>query len=489
MPTKAKMDSQDERDDDIVSLDEEEDDEDVPDVATCQRLVEEFASVTGTDEALAQFYLQDRKWDLERSVNAYFETKNGGGGIRVIKDGEEPELLVTFDSKMVSLLESSSGRVSTDAPESFKLITWNLDGLDSKHLKKRTKAVANIIESEKPDIVFLQELVPITFSYLENALPQYVFVAGGTDNYFCATALLRTTVYFDGHTILNFKGTRMGRNLLCVEAHIGDIKLNLLNTHLESTAEFAEERMEQLKVAFKYLTAKKMSRTTSILAGDLNIRDKEVIQVGIPSGVFDLWEACGRRPEVRYTWDTMRNTNKEIGGRYKPRMRFDRVYMCQPSDPIVTPKHFGLVGIQKVAGLQSFPSDHWGIVTYYEAIKGKTNRGSTSSQSTATESSHNTDGNLRKGSSSGGNLRTATANQSTDKTASSLQVAKEVREAWAKRYATNKKPEASSKPTSKSQENVEDVDCSIEEVTILPSNNEDDEPTNKKNRYSLVELE
>lgn len=40
-------------------------DEDVPEVEVCQKLVEEFAQITGTDEACAQFYLQDRKWDLE----------------------------------------------------------------------------------------------------------------------------------------------------------------------------------------------------------------------------------------------------------------------------------------------------------------------------------------------------------------------------------------------------------------------------------------
>lgn len=41
------------------------DDEDIPDVTICQERVEKFAEITGTDEACAQFYLQDRKWDLE----------------------------------------------------------------------------------------------------------------------------------------------------------------------------------------------------------------------------------------------------------------------------------------------------------------------------------------------------------------------------------------------------------------------------------------
>ncbi|KFM83516.1 hypothetical protein X975_16956, partial [Stegodyphus mimosarum] len=48
---------------------DESDNEDIPEVAECERLVQEFAKVTGTDTACAQFYLQDRKWNLD--VNMY----------------------------------------------------------------------------------------------------------------------------------------------------------------------------------------------------------------------------------------------------------------------------------------------------------------------------------------------------------------------------------------------------------------------------------
>ena len=40
-------------------------DEDIPDVKTCDERCQLFAQITGTDTALAMFYLQDRKWDLE----------------------------------------------------------------------------------------------------------------------------------------------------------------------------------------------------------------------------------------------------------------------------------------------------------------------------------------------------------------------------------------------------------------------------------------
>ena len=53
------------------------------------------------------------------------------------------------------------------------------------------------------------------------------------------------------------------------------MKLCLFNTHLESTAAHASQRIDQLNLAFKHLTSAPAD-TTCILAGDLNIRDKEV---------------------------------------------------------------------------------------------------------------------------------------------------------------------------------------------------------------------
>ena len=39
----------------------------------------------------------------------------------------------------------------------------------------------------------------------------------------------------------------MGRHVLAAQAHCGRVKLDLFNTHLESTKEHAEERGRQLK--------------------------------------------------------------------------------------------------------------------------------------------------------------------------------------------------------------------------------------------------
>jgi len=44
---------------------EEEENEDQPNGAECLKRCKEFASITDTDTALAMFYLQDTKWNLE----------------------------------------------------------------------------------------------------------------------------------------------------------------------------------------------------------------------------------------------------------------------------------------------------------------------------------------------------------------------------------------------------------------------------------------
>lgn len=77
-------------------------------------------------------------------------------------------------------------------------------------------------DREKPDVVFFQELVPETFSYIEDKLPEYMCVAGNTVGYFTATLLRKFTVYYDSHTITEHAGSLMMRNLLTVEVMTTD---------------------------------------------------------------------------------------------------------------------------------------------------------------------------------------------------------------------------------------------------------------------------
>ena len=77
------------------------------------------------------------------------------------------------------------------------MVSWNIDGLDQHNLKRRTRAVVKTLQEEAVDIVFLQEVIPETFSYLESKLPNYECLAAKQENYFVATLLRRGRVYMD----------------------------------------------------------------------------------------------------------------------------------------------------------------------------------------------------------------------------------------------------------------------------------------------------
>lgn len=59
--------------------------------------------------------------------------------------------------------------------------------------------------------------MPVAYSYMEERLPHYMFIAAGSDGYFTTMMLLRTTIYFDGHELIPFPGSSMERNLLSVD--------------------------------------------------------------------------------------------------------------------------------------------------------------------------------------------------------------------------------------------------------------------------------
>lgn len=336
-----------------MSDSEEPEDPDLPDAATAQSRCEQFAAITGTDTACAQFFLQDRKWELERSVNDYFDMKKSGA-LPFAHDSEEN----------VPNIDASTVEEPEPPPEKMVFITYNIDGLNDKSVIPRTKGVCDIIKREEADVVFLQEVIPETYSCIEQGLPGYKCISGGSDGYFTTTLLRTKTVTYNEHEIVRFPTSVMERNMLIVKAKIASASLILVNCHLESTKDHAAERLKQLRMAFKYVVAQDQHYTV-FFAGDLNLRDKELEQIGgIPPGIDDLWIACGSRPECTYTWDAQRNDNTEIPGRFKPRMRFDRVYLQHSSPWKIVPKHFGLVGIEKLKSCGRFPSDHWGLIVH-----------------------------------------------------------------------------------------------------------------------------
>ena len=87
---------------------------------------------------------------------------------------------------------------------------------------------------------------------------------------------------------------------------------------------------------------------------------------GIPSKTYDLWEATGQRPEAKFTWDLTRNDNLEWPHKFRPRCRFDRLFMRDAQPRGLKPVYFELVGLERLDGCRRFCSDHWGLLAHLD---------------------------------------------------------------------------------------------------------------------------
>ena len=120
----------------------------------CQARIDQFVQITETDDAMAQFYLQDRKWDVESSVTAFFESNQTKSDERTMKRAEsnqttldeQPRKKVKLDisESLKNFVEKQMNAIEHVVPEKLSLISWNIDGLDDRNRKERTNSVAKL---------------------------------------------------------------------------------------------------------------------------------------------------------------------------------------------------------------------------------------------------------------------------------------------------------------------------------------------------------
>lgn len=345
------------------------DESNIPSRDECEKRCQKFAEITGTDSAMAMFFLQDRDWDLDRAVNAYFEETFGSEhSAKKVKIQT-----LSFDSSNVKCDIGATSTITQKSiendpePNRIRLMSWNIDGLCEKAKQKRTQAVCDIINKESPHVVFLQEVIPETLDILTKRCPTYHVIEAANEEYFTAVMLKVGVVQVKASKVIPFTNSLMLRTLQKIECTVKGVKFLLMTSHLESTKEHSKERKNQLKIALQHLVNASHDETV-LFGGDLNLRDQEIKDIqGLPDEVFDLWQVTGSRKEAEFTWDMSRNSNLEWKGKFKPRCRFDRIYIrhCRPKS-VVVPKYFELVGLEKVPSCGLFPSDHWGILSHFD---------------------------------------------------------------------------------------------------------------------------
>lgn len=374
--------------------------EQTPNGAECLKRCKEFAERTGTDTALAMFYLQETNWNLEKGLNAYFDATDNKSSkivacfdVEKLDDDEDRQRGKSPSKKAKSSREESPDQtVSVDVNDEtetkkgtlmekgkyFKILSWNIDGLDATSIEARTIGVVNKVKKEEPDVVLLQEVVELTEDILrDNLSDKYEFFSGKLyTEYYTMILVSKKTCTASSNQLIDFENSVMGRNLLKVKfTYKKLVDVCVMTSHLESTADFSKQRIEQLRKCFKEIESQN-ENSLVFFGGDLNLRDKDLEAIGgLPKGINDVWLATGKRKECEYTWDMSRNTNLRWAAKYKPRCRFDRLFyrpkiskqqsqVVNDQECTLMPVYFELEGLEKLKSCGKFCSDHWAIQAY-----------------------------------------------------------------------------------------------------------------------------
>jgi endonuclease/exonuclease/phosphatase family metal-dependent hydrolase len=237
------------------------------------------------------------------------------------------------------------------------LLTWNVDGLDERHLDLRSEAACLevLLQPKHPHVVCLQEVVARTFH--AHFVPHFghagfrPFPARPPENasYFDVLFVREPLVVVEARRE-PFPTTRLGRALTTAHVSWDEHRFVVMTGHLESLREGSDERKRQLGEVVHRLRA-----PSTIFAGDTNLRDAET--EGALDGIGDAWTMAGSPADLRHTWDPSATPNIRGGKGWKA-LRFDRVLLSAGWKATA----FALVGRSPVEGAHGlWPSDHAGV--------------------------------------------------------------------------------------------------------------------------------
>lgn len=210
---------------------------------------------------------------------------------------------------------SSSSASDTSDSSHFKILSYNIDGLNDcqDEVMERTFLIIALILSQNPDIIHLQEVIPRQFSTLLSSFNAQGYQCSEGDITQQRSLLLRPyfTLSFikrNHPAIQKIAFERIayeekdkelksfqGRDLLLLQCHINNYPFLLVNAHLESCgAAFKSPqsiiRQAQLKMGLQFLEnfhkpeeeskkGEERREKFGFLMGDLNIRDSEATHI------------------------------------------------------------------------------------------------------------------------------------------------------------------------------------------------------------------
>ncbi|CAL1397594.1 unnamed protein product [Linum trigynum] len=271
-----------------------------------------------------------------------------------------------------------------DSPKlasSLKILSYNVWFREDLELRRRMKAIGDLIQLHSPDIICLQEVTPEIFEIFQRSTWWKTYRCNlssetpSSSAYFC---MQLSKLPVKSFSIRPFWNSIMGRELCIAELQIGGNKpLVVATSHLESPCPgppkwdqmFSKERVVQANEAVNFL---KENRNV-IFAGDMNWDDKLDGQFPLPSGWIDAWAEL-KAGDNGWTYDT--KSNQMLTGNRTLQKRLDRVLCCLRDFSVSS---IEMVGKEAIPGLSYikekkvrqevkklelpvFPSDHYGLL-------------------------------------------------------------------------------------------------------------------------------
>lgn len=286
-------------------------------------------------------------------------------------------------SKVVGVMSKTLGLFGSPAPIApllskvnhpcvdFCISSYNVDGLSAEihHSRERCSEISRLIINKSPDVIFLQEVTPESIDQYTHLLGQQGYNLVSPQNQVLASYFTVAFSKLNGDckrlSFPDFARSNMGRDVLSYEIIINNRNTQFLSSHLESLADGGEVRKAQMEYMLELIDG---FAGPSVMAGDLNIRNKEAESLIVKLKkkakdrktdfkIFDCWESMGKSENSKNTWVFPDPALKHIQARY------DRMY-CNGKHVKIT--EFSLIGKEVMpAPISTTPSDHFGLIARF----------------------------------------------------------------------------------------------------------------------------
>ncbi len=232
----------------------------------------------------------------------------------------------------------------------LRVATFNV-WFGDHELKRRAEALCDLLDTESPDVIALQEFTPAFGSMLRHQpwTRQYQWSTSSEALYDYSNLLLcrLPNATFERTKLWSYQGRHLDLVYLDSGIAIGTV-------HLESRRHNAEIRGTQLSDIFS-----NFGQSLALLMGDFNFDDGSDEEAFRPDSFRDAWTQL-HSPESGPTFDTSSNLMARSQSSSEKQVRYDRVWAKSSELHVRTIRR---IGLDPIPGHNSlWPSDHFGLV-------------------------------------------------------------------------------------------------------------------------------